>query len=167
MAGLERGKFISATATLYQRANALLTFPPETEEEAIEAVFCLLKRAGCVRITRCSAEKHDEMIGFTSQLMHILATGIANHPLYPHSRGYEGGSLRDFTRIATIDAEMWSALFILNREFLAPVLKDYVKNLTFVLQTLEQEDRDALKTVLQSANTVKEQWIHAPAKSTH
>ena len=167
MAGLERGKFVSATATLYQRANALLTFSPETEAAAVDAVSCLLKRAGCVRITRCSAEKHDEMIGFTSQLMHLLATGIANHPLYPHSRGYEGGSLRDFTRIATLDAEMWGTLCMLNREYLAPVLKDYLKQLTLVLETLEQADLNGLKTTLQSANTVKEQWIHAPVKSNN
>ena len=167
MAGLEKGKFVNATPMLFNRANALLIPAPEAEDTAVDTVFCLLKRTGCVRITRCTPERHDEMIGFTSQMMHLLAAGIANHPLYPHSKGYEGGSLRDFTRIATIDAEMWSALCMLNREFLTPVLKDYVKNLESVLQTLEQEDTDGLKTMLQSANAVKEQWIHAPTKSTH
>lgn len=167
MAGLERGKFISATAILYQRSNALLTFASGTNPEAIEAVSCLLKRAGCARVLQCSAEKHDEMIGFTSQLMHLLAASIANHPLYPLSRGYEGGSLRDFTRIATLDAEMWSALCMLNREYLTPVLKDYISQLTLILETLERDDVGRLKEVLSSSNTVKEQWIHAPAKRAH
>ena len=165
MAGREQGTFSSDIATLYQDANVLLTPADGASPDAVGRVRSLLKNAGCGQITLCSAEKHDEMIAFTSQLMHIMAASIANHPLYPRSMGYEGGSLRDFTRVATLNPEMWGTLCMSNGTALVPVLKDYIKQLELFLRKLEQTDAVGLKKVFKTANDAKEYWTQASKNS--
>lgn len=165
MAGREQGTFAHAIAELYQDANVLLTPADGASPDAVGRVSALLKSAGCGEITLCGAEKHDEMIAFTSQLMHIMAASVANHPLYPRSMGYEGGSLRDFTRVATLNPEMWGTLCMSNGTALVPVLKDYIQQLELFLRKLEQTDAAGLKKVFKTANDAKESWTQASKNS--
>lgn len=158
MTGKERGSFFNASADLYCGANALICPSSDANEEDTNSVRSLLRDAGCDLITVCGVEQHDKMISFTSQMMHILAVAIANHPQFMDSSPYEGGSLRDFTRIATLDVDMWGDLFQLNRAHLVPTLKDYVAEISSFIDALESGDTMRIKKKLMDSNTAKDRW---------
>ena len=158
MTGKERGSFFNASSDLYVGANALVCPSPDSSSADTESIRTLLRDAGCQLITVCTVDQHDKMISFTSQMMHILAVAIANHPQFIESFPYEGGSLRDFTRIATLDTQMWGDLFQLNSEHLVPTLKSYVAELASFIDALESGDTNRLKKKLMDSNTAKDRW---------
>ena len=100
-----------------------------------------------------------EMIAFTSQLMHIIACGIVNHDHFLASLGFEGNSLSDHTRVGTIDANMWSELFLYNSEYLYEALDKYIKCLEDFKNALHNKDREKLKNLMNNSNNIKNEWI--------
>lgn len=161
MAGRERGSLANATPILYKSANALLIPLPTAQNSSIEEVKALLKALGCGRLTVCSIEKHDTGIAFTSQLMHVLAAALANHPSYLQTVGYEGGSLRDCTRVATLNPQMWTALCMENNKNLVPVIEAYIEELRKFSFMLQNENVKGLMELFQSGNAAKEKRTQA------
>ena len=112
MAGKEKGGYDNSTESLFKNSNAIIVVNDKAKKEDIKKIEKLSKDIGCKKIIFSNAEKHDYMIAFTSQLMHIIACSIVNHKQFLESLGYEGNSLGDHTRVGTIDADMWSELFL-------------------------------------------------------
>ena len=107
MAGKEKGGYDNSTESLFKNSNAIIVANDKAKKEDIKKIEKLSKDIGCKKIIFSNAEKHDYMIAFTSQLMHIIACSIVNHKQFLESFGYEGNSLGDHTRVGTIDADMW------------------------------------------------------------
>ena len=156
MAGKEVGGYDNSDAKLFQDANFILVGRNTTSDRAMARARQLGEVMGCGNIFTASREEHDEMVTFTSQLPHVLAACIVSLEQYQHCHGYEGGSLADFTRIAQMDSEMWSDLFLMNRKELVKVIGQLEGHLQQVRLYLEEKDQTSLHTFLSHASKERE-----------
>ncbi|MEI0493447.1 prephenate dehydrogenase [Brachyspira intermedia] len=159
MAGKEKGGYGNSSETLFKNSNAIIVNNENANDDDIRIIEKLSKDIGCNKITKTTAQKHDEMIAFTSQLMHIVACGIVNHDHFLASLGFEGNSLGDHTRVGTIDANMWSELFLYNSDYLYDALDKYIKCLDDFKNALKDKNRDELKRLMQHSNNTKKEWL--------
>ena len=159
MAGKEKGGYLNSSENLFKNSNAIITHNENADENDIKIIENMANDIGCANIIVSSANKHDEMIAFTSQLMHIIACSIVNHESFLNSLGYEGNSLGDHTRVGTIDANMWSELFLYNSDYLYDALDKYIKCLNDFKDALKNKNREELKILMQNSNNTKNEWI--------
>ena len=160
MAGKEKGGYLNSSENLFKNSNAIITHNENAYENDIKIIENMANDIGCANIIVSSANKHDEMIAFTSQLMHIIACSIVNHESFLNSLGYEGNSLGDHTRVGTIDANMWSELFMYNSTYLSDSLSKYIKCLNDFKKALDDKDIDELKNLMINSNNVKNEWLN-------
>ena len=160
MAGKEKGGYSNSSENLFKNSNAIITHNENANENDIKIIENLAKDIGCSKVIVSTAKKHDEMIAFTSQLMHIVACSIVNHKSFLESLGYEGNSLGDHTRVGTIDANMWSELFMFNSEYLSDSLGQYIECLNDFKDALDSKDREVLKKLMLNSNNVKNEWLN-------
>ena len=118
MAGRETLGVQNADESIFRGANYIVTPTDKNTPAAIEACEELGRILGFARISRLSPEDHDRMIGFVSQLTHAIAVALMTCNDIEGLEKYTGDSFRDLTRIAKINDEMWSELFLANREAL-------------------------------------------------
>lgn len=118
MAGREVYGIENSDEKIFQKANYIVTPTAQNTEEAIELCEQLGRELGFARVSRLSPEAHDDMIAFLSQLTHCIAISLMNCNDTPGMEAYTGDSFRDLTRIARINDQMWSELFMCNRELL-------------------------------------------------
>lgn len=159
MAGKEKGGYINSTESLFESSNAIIVANDKAKKEDIKKIEKLSKDIGCKKIIFSTAEKHDYMIAFTSQLMHIIACSIVNHNQFLESLGYEGNSLGDHTRVGTIDANMWSELFLYNSKYLSDSLSKYINRLNDFKKALNNKNIDELKNLMINSNKIKSKWL--------
>lgn len=112
---------------------------------------------GFKRTVVTTPEHHDEMIAFTSQIAHVLACSYVLSPLAPYHPGFSAGSYRDVSRVARINGEMWSELFISNKEPLIKEIDDLVLNLERFKDAIKEEDGKKLIELMSKANKIKEE----------
>ena len=117
MAGREVYGVENSKKDLFLGANLIITPTTSSTEKAIEIVREIGKLLGFENIVNLSPEEHDEMIGFLSQLTHCIAVSLMTCKESKHLVKYTGDSFRDLTRIARINENMWSELFLLNKEY--------------------------------------------------
>lgn len=118
MAGREQSGIEFSDPSVFEKANFIITPSKTNSREAIDFCASLAKELGFSRISVLSAEEHDEMIAFLSQLTHCIAVALMTSNRTPNMERYTGDSFRDLTRIAKINDDMWSKLFMANRVFL-------------------------------------------------
>lgn len=164
MAGKEKGGYINSSESLFKDSNAIIIPNDNAEKEDIKKIETLSKNIGAKKIILSSADKHDYSIAFTSQLMHIIACGIVNHSQFLESLGYEGNSLGDHTRVGTIDANMWSELFLYNSKYLSGSLSQYINRLKDFKHALDKKDIEELKKLMINSNKIKSKWLKAKRK---
>jgi len=158
MAGRENSGFEYADGSLFKGANYLLVPLKSTGEDALGLMKRFAGHIGCVRIIVTDADTHDRMIAYTSQLMHILAGAIAESQLYLDSKGFEGNSFMGTTRVARLDAEMWTELFLRNSDDLVAVIHELRENLKRFEEILTAGDAGALEDKLKGVTNRKELW---------
>jgi prephenate dehydrogenase len=115
MAGAEKGGFANAGLCNFIGKNYILTPLARNKPENLEFLKNLIRRMGFGRVTEVSAEEHDRKIAFTSQLCHVIASALIDCEADSSITRFGGGSFEDLTRIAMIDAPLWTELFIDNR----------------------------------------------------
>lgn len=155
MAGRERWGYENATATLFNGASMILT-PIFTDSWALERVQQLCSAIGFGRIVFTDPESHDKMIGYTSQLAHILSSAYIKNPLCMNYKGYTGGSFQDLTRVARLNPVMWSELFLLNRQNLLDDLDILIASLQEYRHAIEENDAQRLTQLLADGSRIKE-----------
>ncbi|WP_295296591.1 prephenate dehydrogenase [uncultured Brachyspira sp.] len=158
MAGKEKGGYNNSSELLFKNSNAIIIANDNANKEDIKKIEDLALNIGCKNIIVSTEKEHDKMIAFTSQLMHIIACSIVNHKDFLASIGFEGNSLGDHTRVGTIDANMWSELFSRNSEYLSLSLEEYIKRLEDFQKALQSKDREKLRELMLSSNSIKEKW---------
>ena len=159
MAGKEKGGYDNSTESLFKNSNAIIVANDKAKKEDIKKIEKLSKDIGCKKIIFSNAEKHDYMIAFTSQLMHIIACSIVNHKQFFESFGYEGNSLGDHTRVGTIDADMWSELFLYNSKYLSKSLSQYINCLSDFKRALNNKNIKELKKLMINSNKIKSERL--------
>lgn len=145
MAGRELSGVKNSDDSLFKPANFIITPTEKNTKEGIQFAYDLAETLGFNRISELSIEKHDEMIGYLSQLTHAIAVSLMNANGNPHLVEYTGDSFRDLTRIAKINETLWSELFFLNRDKLVPEIDSFVNELLNLKEKLETNDEEGLK----------------------
>ena len=104
-----------------------------------------------------TAEAHDEMIAFTSQLAHVVSNAYVKSPMAKQHHGFSAGSYRDLTRVAWLNAPMWAELFLENRDNLIREVDCIIGSLTAYRDAMEQNDRETLTALLDEGKRLKEE----------
>ncbi len=156
MAGREVSGYDASLATLFDNASFICT-PTNAKKSATDTLVELAKEMGFKRTVVTTPEHHDEMIAFTSQIAHVLACSYVLSPLAPYHPGFSAGSYRDVSRVARINGEMWSELFISNKEPLIKEIDDLVLNLERFKDAIKEEDGKKLIELMSKANKIKEE----------
>lgn len=145
MAGKEVSGVKYADPTIFEKANFIITPTDKNTLERIEMMKELAKILGFTNISVLSVQKHDEMIGFVSQLTHVIAVTLMNTNDNTHLVDYTGDSFRDLTRIAKINENLWSELFISNKENLVKEIQDFQRELEYFERILQNENVEEMK----------------------
>ena len=148
MAGRETLGVQNADDSIFRGANYIVTPTDQNTPEAIAACEKLGRLLGFARISRLTPEKHDEMIGFVSQLTHAIAVALMTCNDIDGLEKYTGDSFRDLTRIAKINDEMWSELFLANREALLEQMDQFAAQFAVMRQQLAAGDREGMRAVM-------------------
>ena len=157
MAGKEVSGVNNASPDLFRGANMVLTRDDETDEEAFEIMRELTRDMGFGRIVECDAAFHDKKIALTSQLAHIVSNAYVKSPEAKVHKGFSAGSYKDLTRVAKLNADMWTELFLDNRDNLAAELDGLIENLQQYAAALKAGDGEQLHALLKAGSDRKEQ----------
>ncbi len=148
MAGREVYGVENSTCSIFRGANFVVTPTGRNTPEAIELCEELGKTLGFARVSRLSPEAHDDMIGFLSQLTHCIAVALMTSCDAPGMELYTGDSFRDLTRIARINEDMWTELFMLNKEPLIRHTDLFIGELTKLRNALKDGDTEEMKRMM-------------------
>lgn len=152
MAGREGKGYAMASADIFNQANYILVPLKENLESHIQAVTSMAMALGCAHVVRVSPEEHDRFIAYTSSLPHVLATTLVNsESMDAMTKYFVAGSFRDGTRVADINAPLWTSLFLANKENLLHEIDCFRKALTSFSNMLSAEDTEGLTRFLQQA----------------
>ena len=148
MAGREYKGIQYADASLFQNANFLIVPYENSSENAMQTARDI---AGILRfrnVSVLSAEEHDRMIGFLSQLTHVIAISLMNVSDNTHLAEYTGDSFRDLTRIAKINESLWPELFILNKDNLVREIDEFTSEMKNFRDLIQNEDTEKMQELM-------------------
>lgn len=145
MAGKEVSGVYYADPSIFLPANLILTPTEKNTKETIDFMIELGKELRFNNICELTVEKHDQMIGYLSQLTHVIAVSLMNANDSTHLKEYTGDSFRDLTRIAKINENLWTELFLLNKENLVHEIEHFVNEINDFKDALEKEDIEKMK----------------------
>ncbi len=148
MAGREVSGVENSTTKMFNGANYIVTPTDKNTPEAIITCLELGKLLGFSNVTTLSPEKHDEMIGFLSQLTHCIAITLMTCNDKENMEKFTGDSFRDLTRIARINDLMWSELFIENKEVLINQMNVFIDKFNELKSMLETDDVDGMRKMM-------------------
>ena len=155
MAGRERGGFTSSTDDLYVGASMILTPDKRTDMKLLETLQTFFLDVGFAKLTFSQPEEHDRIIAFTSQLAHIVSSAYVKSPEAQRRRGFSAGSFRDMTRVARLDEEMWTELFLDDADFLEKELDILIGHLTEYRDAIRAGDGERLRALLKDGREKK------------
>lgn len=155
MAGKEVSGIDNAEGTLFRNTHFIVTPGPAATAEHLELLRRMADHCRFGDVITTTPERHDEMIAYTSQLMHVIAVSVCADEGLFSCKGFEGGSFRDCTRVAALDPAMWTQLFTLNAPALCQVVGALEERLRQYRQAIETGDREALSAMLACASDRK------------
>lgn len=156
MAGKHFSGFKYASADLFKNAPMVIVPPVYDDIELLDRVKKLLSPCGFGSITVTNADKHDEMIAFTSQLAHVVSNAYVKSPTAREHKGFSAGSYKDLTRVAWLNEKMWSELFLENKEHLLFELDNIINSLCEYRDAIRADDFAALTALLRDGREAKE-----------
>ena len=148
MAGKEVYGVKNASETLFEGANFIITPTPVNSQKAIDVITKIAQELGFKTISILTPSKHDEMIAFLSQLTHCIAVSLMTCKESQHLKDYTGDSFRDLTRIANINENMWSELFLMNKKELLSQMDLFIEEFNKLRDSLENEDIETMKDMM-------------------
>ena len=157
MAGTQFSGFQHARETLFKGASMILV--PKAGEDIflLDRVKRLFTSIGFASVTLTDAKTHDRMIAYTSQLAHVVSNAYVKSPQAQVHKGFSAGSYKDLTRVARLNEDMWTELFLDNKDFLAEEIDRLIVHLQAYSSAIRQDDADGLKALLREGRILKEQ----------
>ena len=155
MAGKERGGFTASAEDLYVGASMILTPDKRTDMRLLETLKAFFLDLGFAGLTFSTPEEHDRIIAFTSQLAHIVSSAYVKSPEAQKRRGFSAGSFQDMTRVARLDEDMWTELFLDDEDFLTAELEELIGHLTDYRNALRAKDTQRLHDLLKEGRELK------------
>ena len=156
MAGLHHSGFKYARGNLFHGASMVLVPPTFDDIFLLDRVKKALAPVGFGRMTVTTADQHDEMIAFTSQLAHVVSNAYVKSPTARSHKGFSAGSYKDLTRVARLNEQMWSELFVENKEHLVSELNTLIASLTEYRDAIRDGDTEATRALLKDGREAKE-----------
>lgn len=155
MAGGEKEGFSASKGEYFLNHNYILIKPKEgyEDEEAVETFRKIIRKMGFTHISEVDADTHDNKIGFTSQLCHVVASAMVESAEDPGITSFGGGSFEDLTRIAMINAPLWTELFLANKEKLVAHIENFEAQLDNFKKLIETQDVNGLQSLLTDVRT--------------
>ena len=157
MAGLHLSGFEHSTAKIFNNSSMILTPYEDTPWGYINTIKELFLKIGFTNIQMSTPDEHDKIIAFTSQLAHIVSNAYVKSPNALIHKGFSAGSYKDLTRVAYLNENMWSELFLENRDNLINEIDSIVNNLVQYREAMENNDREKLEELLRDGKILKEQ----------
>ncbi len=158
MAGRECSGVRNSDPSIFKEANFIITPTEKNTKEAIETCYQLAEILGFTRTSELSVYEHDEMIGFLSQLTHVIAISLMTCNDSEELVKYTGDSFRDLTRIAKINEKMWSELFLLNKEELLAQIDRFSGELLEFRALLAADDREGMEEKMKLSTERRHQF---------
>ena len=157
MAGSHHSGFKFSRSNLFQGAPMVLVPPRFDDPRLLERVKIALEACHFSSFSITTAEDHDKMIAFTSQMPHIVSNAYIKSPTARTHKGFSAGSYKDLTRVAWLNPQMWSELFLSNKENILKELDFYINSLTAYKKAIEADDKEGLISLLEEGRKRKEE----------
>jgi prephenate dehydrogenase len=157
MAGSHHSGFKYSRSNLFQGAPMVLVPPRYDDIELLDKVKAMLSPCHFGSFSVTTAQGHDEMIAFTSQMPHILSNAFIKSPTALKHKGFSAGSYKDLTRVAWLNAPMWSELLLENRQHILKELDLYIHSLNEYRNAIANHDLDCLTRLLEDGKRKKEE----------
>ncbi len=148
MCGRESRGIQFSSPEIFSGSNFIIIDYGNTDESLIDSARCLAAKMGFGKISVLSPEEHDRMIGFLSQLTHVIAVCLMNTHENSHLVEYTGDSFRDLTRIARINESMWPELFLLNKDILLDEISSFEQAIEHFRKALENDDQEEMARLM-------------------
>ena len=160
IAGKERSGFEVSDSSLYDGKKVIITPQEANSPESIDMINQLWTNVGA-DVDFMSAESHDNLLGMTSHLPHMLAFSLVNYLVdqNPNASIYAGGGFKDFSRIASGDAIMWRDICLQNKNQIMNHLKGYQSTLDDLLEAINDEDSEKLGQLFTTAKKTRDSWL--------
>ncbi len=156
MAGTQFSGFKYSRASMFNNASMILVPQKDERLETLQKVKNLLVMIGFKSVTISSAEEHDRIIAYTSQLAHIVSNAYVKSPNARVHKGFSAGSYRDLTRVAKLNPRMWTELFLENSDNIAFEIDNIIAELAKYSEAIKKGDEEALEKLLEEGTKIKE-----------
>ena len=160
IAGKEKSGFEASEANLFNNRKVIITPLETSSPDSISLIQKMWEGTGA-DVDFMSPESHDELLGMTSHLPHMLAFSLVNYLISknPSASIYAAGGFKDFSRIASGDAVMWRDICIQNKDQIISHIKGYQKTLNSLVDAIENENSDELDLLFTSAKKTRDSWV--------
>ena len=157
MAGKHQSGYKYSTEELFGDAYMVVVPPNFNDIDLLQRVNDLMEPLGLRAVSVTSAEQHDEIIAYTSQLAHVVSNAYIKSPTAPYHKGISAGSFKDMTRVAWLNPQMWAELFLENKDYTLFELNTYIDSLNAYKHALEHNDLETLTALLEEGKRRKEE----------
>lgn len=161
MAGREFSGFAYSLDNLFEKASFIMTPTDNTKMSAVKEISAFAYRIGFAKCVVSSPAEHDEIIAFTSQLAHVVSSAYIKSPALDKQAGFSAGSFKDLTRVAKLNPDMWTTLFLMNKDALTTELDHIISALTDYRDCISGGDAETLHRLLQEGTELKEKSNNA------
>ncbi len=156
MAGLHMSGFDYSSENLFKDASLVLCPNGKVKKEKVDILKDLFKKVGFNNIQISTPSEHDRIIAFTSQLCHVVSNAYVKNEAATLHKGFSAGSYKDLTRVAKLDENMWTELFLENYDYLFKEIDELINNLTKYKDAIINKDEKTLKQLLKEGRERKE-----------
>jgi len=157
MAGLHFSGFSYSDVSMFQNASMVLVPPKDADINDLASLKALFTSIGFTNMQITTPEEHDRIIAYTSQLAHVVSNAYVKSPEAQVHNGFSAGSYKDLTRVAKLNAGMWTELFFENADNLIAEIDGIIANLQQYSDALKNQDEETLYTLLKAGSDRKEQ----------
>lgn len=154
MAGREFSGIEHSSVRLFDKASMIFV-PVNADIFQLDVLKKFFLSIGFGEVVITTAENHDRMIAFTSQMCHAVSNAYILSPTAGEHFGYSAGSYKDMTRVARLNSRMWSELMVENKDFLSDELGLLIDNLTEYKKFIDAADKDGLNAILKRGSDIK------------
>ena len=156
MAGTQFSGFKYSRASMFDKASMILVPDKNEKIEVLERVKKLLVDIGFKSVTISNGEEHDRIIAYTSQLAHVVSNAYVKSPNAKVHKGFSAGSYKDLTRVARLNSDMWTELFLENGDNLVFEIDLLIENLKKYSDAIKDKDKEKLCALLEEGTRIKE-----------
>lgn len=156
IAGREKIGIKHSDEAIFHDANFVITPTRFNKEESLNLIETLAKQMGFKNVTRISDIEHDDIIAYTSQLTHAIAISLVNSDDSKYDTSlFIGDSYKDLTRIAMINEDLWTELFLQNKDFLTRRITSFEENLSKLKAAIKRNDSETIKDIMRTSSKIR------------